>query len=75
MLWDGKKSDFYRLQKGVRQGNPASGILFNLFIDDVTDFISSERVTPISLDSAKLFLIKYADDVVLLSASEPELQI
>ena len=45
--WDGKTSKAYPLQKGVRQGEPTSGVLFNLYLDDPTEAVNKGRVTTI----------------------------
>ena len=73
--WDGKLSKAYKLEKGVRQGEPTSGILFNLYLDDLTDVIKQGRTASLKVNGKEIFLIKYADDICLLDLSPAELQI
>ena len=56
-------SDSIDITKGVHQGNVFSPLLFNIFINDLGDFI---LVTEAPL--------LYADDLLLLSTSAAELQ-
>lgn len=73
--WGKEKLDYYPLKKSARQGDPASELLFNHFLDDLTECVASGRSTPISICDSNLFLIKYAEDVVLFSTSLNELQV
>lgn len=51
-----------------------SGILFNIYIDELTKFVSNGRITTIVLGAKPVFLLKYAEDIVLLSPTDRHLQ-
>ena len=73
--WGGKLSKAYKVEKGVRQGEPTSGILFNLYLDDLSEAVKEGRATNLMVKGKEIFLLKYADDICLLSLSKAELQI
>lgn len=58
----------------MRQGDPASDLLFNLYIDEVKNFFFKNRISKLFLKETPIYVIKYAD-VVLSADSPPELQI
>ena len=65
-------SDPINITKGVHQGNVISPLLFNIFINDLSDDIIDLKA-PILCDTRISHLL-YADDLLLLSTSESELQ-
>lgn len=58
---------------GVRQGCCISPILFSFFLNDLKDFVSTDSYG-IDLDICKIFLLLFADDLVLLAETKIELQ-
>ena len=72
--WQGEMSSEYPVQKCARQGDPCSGILFDLYLDQMSDAIANGRQTEVRLGSREVFILKFADDAVIASDSESELQ-
>ena len=82
------KSSTFSSNVGVRQGENLSPVLFSLFLNDLTEFISHayDGLTNVS-DMAnrllsdddievyfKLYILLYADDTVIFAESDTELQ-
>ena len=68
----GMLSESFHSDVGVRQGDPASPILFKLFINDIGSYIGEENAP--TLNGMKLSHLLYADDIVLLADNEKQLQ-
>jgi len=80
-------STFFPCNIGVRQGENLSPLLFALFINDFSEFISNRfsGLTPLqscypssNVDEMyfiKLFTLLYADDTIVLAETENELQL
>ncbi|KAJ0179383.1 hypothetical protein K1T71_005095 [Dendrolimus kikuchii] len=66
--WAGTLSDEYRLECGVRQGGISSPLLFNLYINQLIERLSSTHVG-CYIDGICFNNISYADDMVLLGPS------
>ncbi|KAH6590713.1 hypothetical protein BASA50_009177 [Batrachochytrium salamandrivorans] len=66
-------SDPFPVQRGVRQGCPLSGLLFNLFIDDILDGVAPITVPGLSRDTNPIRGLMYADDVAVFADSEQSL--
>lgn len=66
--WDGRLSNEYKLECGVRQGGLSSPTLFNLYIDALIRELSGNHVG-CYIDNVCINNISYADDMVLLSPS------
>ena len=58
---------------GLKQGCPLSPMLFNLYIDDISDIID-DQCHPIEIQDMKLGHFLYADDLVIISHTEKGLQ-
>ena len=65
-------TDSIDIKEGVHQGNVLSPFLFNIFINDIGNTLSTDD-TPIIHDSYINYLL-YADDLVLFSTTEDWLQ-
>ena len=64
---------WFRVNSGVRQGDPLSPSLFSLFINDLIKDIKRSNLG-VSIGNDKVSILAYADDIVLLAESEAELQ-
>ena len=62
-----------RSNLGLKQGDPLSSLLFNLYIDDVND-IFDDLCHPVVMQNEKISHFLYADDLSLLSQSSEGLQ-
>ena len=73
-----KKDNFLshlgQYERGVRQGDGLSPLLFNIFINDINDIFDETISQPVTLNTTKLNCLIYADDVLLLSESKEGLQ-
>ncbi|KAH9272644.1 hypothetical protein BASA83_005150 [Batrachochytrium salamandrivorans] len=66
-------SDPFPVQRGVRQGCPLSGLLFNLFINDILDGVVPITVPGLPRDMNPIRGLMYADDVAVFADSEQSL--
>ena len=72
---------FFDCNIGVRQGENLSPLLFSIFLNDLEKYLN-ENVNGICFNSTfddihlylKLFLLLYADDTVIFSNNETDLQ-
>ena len=57
-----------QLQRGIRQGDPSSGYLFNIAVEVLTGLINkSNRIKGINISPTKEIRVsQYADDTILL---------
>jgi hypothetical protein len=69
----GHLSEEFFYSVGVRQGCVLSPLLFILFINDIVDFINKENIG-IAVGDAIIFILLYADDIILLADNESYLQ-
>ncbi|KAH9265419.1 hypothetical protein BASA84_001692 [Batrachochytrium salamandrivorans] len=66
-------SDPFPVQRGVRQGCPLSGLLFNLFINDILDGVAPITVPGLPRDTSPIRGLMYANDVAVFADSEQSL--
>ena len=71
-IWDGNcLSKHLFVEQGVKQGCLLSPLLFTLFLNDLNDFLPGG----VTIANTVVKVLKYADDIVLLSDSPSTLQI
>lgn len=63
------------ISKGVRQGCSLSPVLFNLYIQKAIDRVREEVKVGISVQGEKIDMIRFADDIAIITESEQDLQI
>lgn len=63
-------TEFFPMEKGVRQGCPLSPTLFNLFINDFLDDIKGIKIPGLN---EKIPGLQYADDTVIFVETEEEI--
>ena len=71
-----QRTDYFKYDRGVRQGCVLSQILFNLYMNDLPCILGkTSNCDPIVLPNGSLLnSLFYADDLVLLSTSATGLQ-
>ena len=67
-------SEEYTCVLGVRQGECLSPFLFSLFINYLEDVFIHSGTEGIDINTFKMFLLLYADDIVIFANSAEELQ-
>lgn len=61
------------IERGVKQGDNLSSLLFNIYINDIPE-IFNHQCNPVTLENMSLNCLMFADDVLLLSESQEGLQ-
>ena len=72
ILLDGYLGSKIYMERGIRQGDPISGYLFNLIVEPLSNQILTSRTIqgiPLSLET-EARISQYADDVILFSRPE-----
>ena len=68
--WDHIYSDYFGVSNGVRQGGILSPLLFNLYMDDLSDRLNKLKIgCCINGIVVNHIIIMYADDLVLIAPS------
>lgn len=70
----GMHSDFFDIDKGVRQGDSISPTLFNVFINDISEIFTTANCDPPKLIDTNIGNLLFADDLIILSESADGLQ-
>ena len=61
-------------ERGVKQGDVLSPLLFNYFINNLVGNLDNKHTDPVAIGDTSLNILLYADDIVLLSESKEGLQ-
>ena len=67
-------SQFFPSTCGVKQGDVLSPILFNLFINGLSDDLDNSHTNPLMVGDVTISSLMYADDIILLSETQEGLQ-
>jgi hypothetical protein len=70
-----KLTNFFDFGNGVRQGDPLSPTLFNIFVNDLFQEINSSQTDFVCLNNLdKISALMFADDLILFSTTKEGLQ-
>ena len=72
--FENELSDPFTCSLGVRQGESLSPFLFSMYLNDIEEHFVLNGYEGIEIGMLKLFLLLYADDIVILSETETGLQ-
>jgi hypothetical protein len=65
---------FFECLLGVRQGESLSPFLFTMYVNDLEEELYLNGFEGVDINNFKMFLLLYADDIVLLSKTPVDLQ-
>ena len=69
-----KRTEFFRQERGVRQGCNWSPALFNIYINELASILENSSAPGLSLLDQEVKCLLFADDLVLLSPTPQGLQ-
>ncbi len=72
--YNNQLSDEFSCSLGVRQGECLSPFLFAMYVNDLEQELCNKGFDGIDIGMAKLFLLLYADDIIIFSESANGLQ-
>ena len=67
-------TEMFSCNKGIRQGDGLSPVLFSLFMNDLPQYFRDDHCPGVMLGSHSLNCLMYADDLLVLSPSPEGLQ-
>jgi len=67
-------TELFSCNKGIRQGDGSSSVLFSLFMNDLPQYFSDDHRPGVMHGSRSLNCLMYADDLLVLSPSLEGLQ-
>ena len=73
VLVNGKLTDWFDVQVGLRQGCVLSPILFDIFVNSLAEELKAKRYG-VKFGMSALSILLFADDIVLCASSAEELQ-
>ena len=72
--FDSKLGNEFNCTLGVRQGECLSPLLFSLYLNDIEEQFINSGLDGIDVNMFKMFMLLYADDIVIFANSADELQ-
>ena len=72
--YDNSLSERFSCFIGAPQGDCMSPFIFAMYVNDLEDYMSLNEFDGVDMGMLKLFLLLYADDIVLFAESECSLQ-
>ena len=69
-----KRTEYFEVQKGVRQGCVLSPLLFNIFVSDIIKEMELSTNTRFRIGNTEIFSLVWADDMVIFANSEEGLR-
>ena len=70
----GNLGEWLHQEKGTRQGDPISPIIFTIYLERILEHLSDEDQGGLSVHGYKITNLRYADDIDLVSTSSEQLQ-
>ncbi|KAJ1518843.1 hypothetical protein ONE63_011547 [Megalurothrips usitatus] len=70
---NGKTTREIKIKRGTKQGDPTSGLLFNLIIDDLLDELE-EHCEGVKVGETRVKALAFADDLVLLAEDDKAME-
>lgn len=71
---NGRITEEFEAEKGVRQGCALSSILFDLYIDDIDEEWDKNDQGGVVVGKHKIRVLKYADDIAIVAETAKELE-
>ena len=59
----------YNSQVGIKQGDNLSTLLFNIYLNDIPQYLNKQSNDPIHINDSAMHTMMFADDLLLLSTS------
>ena len=72
--FDSKLGNEFNCTLGVKQGECLSLLLFSLYLNDIEEQFINSGLDGIDVNMFKMFMLRYADDIVIFANSADELQ-
>ena len=74
-IWvDGRGEGAFKTKRGLRQGCPLSGILFNIYMSDLEQWLAGRQVGGIKIGNMIIRSLSFADDIIMLADSKENMR-
>ena len=74
IIINGKLTSKSSSTKGIKQGDTLSTLLFNIYLNDLPEYLSKDSNDPVIIDNTELSSLMFVDDLVLVSTNNTGLQ-